>query len=292
MSSVASSSAMSASSSGTGGGPCVPVAEDCGNGLDDDCDGKPDCLDTDCICVDGTKLVNAEAIATPDDGKGNCTGAFAAFGYAECNQCQCNGIAHGSCEVHVYLQSNNCNLAGATDVGAHADCEVVNNGHFHSLGQIDMVAMPTCTPKALLTAETGLCTAPVPTMKSNCAMNQICAPTETKKPPCLAFDGDVMCPAGFNKKSAYATAAPGQCSCNCSPSGETCPTNMTYKLSPNMNCSGASAPIPADGTTCDNYNAVPVAVQFPPAVDAMGGTCALDAQPNGASAAKTICCPP
>jgi hypothetical protein len=81
------------------GGSCVPSAEDCFNGKDDDCDEKPDCADPDCsptaVCVPTN---NAFAYGTIASGAAGCSAPFDAnittlgsdlIGDATCTGCGC-----------------------------------------------------------------------------------------------------------------------------------------------------------------------------------------------------------
>lgn len=144
---------------GTGFGECVqsvqPEPEDCGNGIDDDCDGTGDATDVDCRVCDplSTEPCDSGLSGACADGTKTCNGAGSAFG--ECVPDVSPGEIVENCSNEI---DDDCDgQADATD----ADCipsSACDNPRFCSTpGDLNCSDSESCTPPGGIPVDQNFC---------------------------------------------------------------------------------------------------------------------------------------
>jgi hypothetical protein len=304
------------------------LTEDCSNGIDDNCDGKIDCADPQCMpaysCTPAfppgwngpVAFVEqdtdaAAPIAPPcpsayptlaDDGHATLTAPIAS--------CQCT--CQGPCSLTVStFTNNNCggtHLCAATTVATN--CTPAAGACAVQTAKITTgVAFTGCTagvqknvpPFGWATASRVCATRRTTYFQGGCGAGQVCADT----PPlafarglCVYQSGTLSCPtSGYTVAHSYYQDAgdsrdcdAGACQCNGPSSGSACSaTNVT--VSATSNCS--------NGTVLSGSCGSPFPVTSSPYIGATlaypGGSCTPTgtATPTGfveANAAATVCC--
>ncbi len=218
---------------GSGGAACVfKSAEDCFNGIDDDCNGKTDCEDpactptTECVAAPGTTFqAGVEAATATTTCPSNFTGGETALNEGlsvpaatSCTGCSCT--ASTSCSISLYSYSTaavctaDATNTGGTLVGtvtSSAMC-VQPSGNILSTApgyrvsnvtQTDSACTPSGTPTMPATSWT--------TQKKFCAANRLgggCSPGYVCAPKlaqltdhCVRADGNQTCPAGYSPQT-------------------------------------------------------------------------------------------
>ncbi|MDB4982260.1 MAG: cell wall surface anchor family protein, partial [Myxococcales bacterium] len=303
---------------------CVPKTEDCFNGLDDDCDGKPDCADPDCtptaICVPRP----AGSVGTTVDGAGACPAGFTTgtaltgglvAGNSCASSCQC-GAGQTSCSADLYTQ-----LTLAT-CGQNTGGKLV-----YTMSTADPMACPIpdqntsnvygarLTPWNVATtgcAPSGTPTKPTPTwgkalkfcaadkvdtaVGNGCATGSVCMPKGAPGRSCVMLDAVGTCPAGTNADALYTGFTDGRtcAACSCSSSGASC-NNVTVQMGSDYSCGVDYADLHGGQATCASQaNGVYVpgykiagAPTPPTCTPASAATGALT--PTGG---RTVCCLP
>ncbi len=117
-------------------GSCAPPLESCGNGVDDDCDGKADCADSDCsgllacqteICDGADNNGNGltdEGYACIAGSTGSCSTSCGSAGMYQCSS---------TCTKGACIAFENCYAQGDEDCDGKADC-----------ADTDCVNLPLC----------------------------------------------------------------------------------------------------------------------------------------------------
>jgi hypothetical protein len=240
---------------------CVPVPENCFNGIDDDCDGLSDCADPDCVPI-------AACVPRPSGNVGTIVGAtdacpkgFAALndnatpfgltidpGGVACNGCQCAQVtSKTSCAATITTYTSTADCQAATNgknvltisTTSTDPCPVPDTGATNVFGAAlsawtvtSADCGPTGTPirpMASFAASTGFCPAATlapPTLDSGCAAGSVCM----RRPPagdamCVLLADASACPAGTKGGGVlYAglTDARTCAPCSCSVAGASC----------------------------------------------------------------------
>jgi len=297
---------------GGGGGPCVATgAEECLNGLDDDCNGDIDCADA--ACAGPVECVPASENATPStllglgvecpDGYSPVTLQRGLSASADCTGCTCvspqtyctSGIyAHGSnqCPSSQYtgllynVYSNSCQPLPAD----------------RNLYMFNVVSFTECTaqgtptlPPATWGETQVLCVAD--TVGGGCPSGQQCAPVHST-PSCAITDGATTCSGALPNDTGgqWYTGVTDNRTC----SACDCPFNYGSGTCPNAyitgyqgsNCTGATEQI-GNGTQASACN-----LAFAPASGRVtgvpsGGSCQPRAFATGEATEtgpRTVCC--
>lgn len=309
-------------------GECNGGAEDCANGLDDNCDGRIDCDDPVCQgagygCVEsapaGWTLVSFAA-ASGQIIPAGCSGAYAstvAQGHdglsaaaatcgCACAQGQATGTACPVVAVSGYSgtscnsavdQSFNITGVACGDFGSMQGSFKANPGTPTALGSCGS-PLPSKTVSPLQWANSyAACgyTAPLDVNGCNAGNRCVRLPDSAfDAKPCIAQVGDVACPGSpFGNKSLVDTGSSDtrDCSaCTCSASGGSCAATITAYQS--NGCTGTSGSVVADGTCTgqgDSFLSVHVDSRTTTPASCSPGT----SSPTGSASATgpvTVCC--
>lgn len=241
---------------------CVPTDEICGDGIDNDCDGRVDCADPDCTagyaCVDapptGWDLVAFSSTLRP-----SCPTTFAApvdlkvtagdGANATCT-CSCSGAngAATSCSGATYDLGYGTSCAtpvSSLQSNTAGTCVVLPSSISVSTGTPVQLTLPngptSCTPTTTKTASSALtdgrqCAAP--SLGKGCSGSRVCAP---KPPPtmklCAAKSGAATCtglyPTTMSRAGTLGTQDNRACNaCDCGPT----PCTGSLTLYSNSQC--------------------------------------------------------
>jgi hypothetical protein len=289
---------------------CVPSgAEDCFNGIDDDCNGLTDCEDPACNAI-AECVPNAPNVAF---GVHVPTGTACPAGYTgggpvlaqglqssgSCSGCTCTGftvcgsvvreLAAGTCPgteiTNRIVWSNQCISLPFTTTNVHVDALQLQS----TCG----AAGTPMVPPASWTTETQFCRGGA---GLGCSPGSVCVHKATQH--CVLHDGTTSCAAGYSPESGgtwYTSVTDNRscgASCSCGSTGGSCGTSFVRAFAGGSNCSSS--------TTIDlTSNADNCALSFTPAsgrIILQGDTpptCFQDniltgtATPSGA---ETLCC--
>jgi hypothetical protein len=300
---------------------CMPVAEDCFNGTDDDCDGLIDCADPDCT---GGATPVAQCVSDPGvwtvgvQSAANCPTSFpspvpigSTFTAAVCNTASCtcptgnvvNGICSGT--VTVFGSADSMCSMGATATFSAVDdqnsgCAAISipSNAYHTISTLWQSAtgctsnggVPDKTPATFSDLQNFCKPARI---GSGCNAGSICVPFATKR--CVMTAGSqVTCPTDYvlDSKRYYASVTDTVgCACKCGWSNGTCNSPSFYVSS---GCTGSKGDGLAPG--CDNgillfYTSLHIGTE------ATTGACTSpyaygDTGNSHPSDEQTICCVP
>ena len=224
---------------------CVPVAENCFNGVDDDCDGHVDCDDSDCtavaVCV--PDVTGSFAVGTTLDPVSLCPQSYSSLevvmsGLTAAPNCSTGCTCGVTCFTQLYNFNSNCpdtdneNQFSLTDnVSCHTWPATSWNG---TLDVHELATPASCqkggagvVPTSSWAAQKRFCAASV--QGTGCAAGNICVPV-TPGPKCEIAAGAQTCDPGYNAVSGpWYTGLTDTRSCNCScgaPTGN-CGTTVT-----------------------------------------------------------------
>jgi hypothetical protein len=266
--------------SGAGGSPIdAPVdmpkdmgcvfqsAEDCFNGIDDDCNGLTDCQDPACNptaeCVPAAGAFQPGIEANPTDtcpphftGGETAMNSGLSVPTGGCTGCSCNAKTTCSIGVYSYASVNACNadtsLTGGTLVGqlfsdtvtCQADSTGALNAPAFRIGNFtktDSACTPSGTgavPATTWNMQKKFCAANA--VGAGCSPGYVCAP---KRPAlsdhCVRGDGSLTCPAGYTAvgsgwfKGVTDTRACGACTCGTQTPGA-CNASLNFWPANNM----------------------------------------------------------
>jgi hypothetical protein len=307
----------SSGSSGSSGVPgCAPSgAEVCDDGVDDDCDAKIDCADSDCgarACVaappEGWQYVGFDA--SPSAG---CPADFGASedvkivegdGLAGACACDCGGSCAGgqaalavgdpTCTAGTTATSNVKADTGGTCTALPAPVNVPSPAG----GQVTPPQL-TCNPKVTVIAPSPARVCAATTNAAGCGASQVCAPKGTAGfGLCITKPGVNACPPGFAQRHTGGAAANdaracGACTCGSTPcsgsvtifSDDKCQTNGAIRHSDTLPAGGACASLADTGFSAIRYKST------------VSGGCTVSSFATTATGsitfdgARTICCP-
>ncbi len=291
--------------------------EICGNGIDDDGNGKADCEDevcTELACVPTAPVgflgpvavfegAPAELPECPQGLELAYEGAKRlSFEPAGCAGCSCGSPASTSCTAAVELgtQPYVCPLTGApatldssctTSVGAFSSLTVKD---WSVTGTCASGGAPTSVTLPPATAEVGVraCALATNFGTAGCEAGAVCAPATSNSTPCVIGTGDVKCPAEFPLRSVVHAGTDEQRDCGtcpCSFSGGSCTGEVTTYLGASCNSPAFSV---ANGCEAWSYNglySMRITSSMPSGVSCNAGV----AKPVGCVAATdptTVCC--
>ncbi|HVV51766.1 MAG TPA: hypothetical protein VHO06_19010, partial [Polyangia bacterium] len=216
---------------GAGGGGCVfQSAEDCFNGVDDDCNGKTDCEDpacqvaAECVAAPGnTFQAGVEAATAATTCPSNFTGGetplnegLSVPAATSCSGCACSATTSCSISLYSYTTAAACNAdtgnTGGTLVGALSGssmCDEPSGGltapgyRFGPLTKTDSACTPSGTPAlpaATWTTQKKFCA--VNRLGGGCNPGYVCAPKLAQMTDhCVRADGAQSCPAGYSPQT-------------------------------------------------------------------------------------------
>jgi hypothetical protein len=246
---------------------CVPKTEDCFNGLDDDCDGLPDCADPDCaptaVCVPrpsgdvGTNVPGAQAcptgFATPTP-----FGSGLQAGGASCTGCQCGQSVVTSCSATLttYFTAAECQAGTNGKVVATISttdantCPVPDTNTANVLGaglSPWNVVSTTCVasgapvrPTPSFATSTSFCKAArvSDVGKTGCAAGSVCMPKPATGGSCVLLADAGACPAGTKASMVvYAGIQDNRtcAACSCTLQGANC-DNLVVQMGSDYSC--------------------------------------------------------
>jgi hypothetical protein len=247
---------------------CVPVAEDCFNGKDDDCDGKPDCADTDCtptaICVPRV----SGSVGTTVDGMGACPAGFntnptqvsgnlGGGGTSCASGCRC-GTGTTSCKADLYTHPDQASC-GQNTGGKYVatlsttdpeECVIpdTNTSNVYGARLTPWVVSTTACPPS------GAPVKPTPVWGkqlrfcgadrfnaaagNGCQTGWVCAPKGAPGRSCALFDAPGGCPSPAVAELVYTGGFTDNrtcAACSCPQSGATC-DNIYVKMGSDYSC--------------------------------------------------------
>jgi hypothetical protein len=246
------------------GSACCPSPESCLNGLDDDCDGNPDCADSDCqaatMCVpDPTDFalavqLNTDAANcaapyaksktvlhnTPRSTSSDCVGCSCTDPKADCrlkhlgtypdlDTCNANG-AYAVWDVPAMPEANGCYEVNTGDDPQGVVIERPDNEIERTCGSVTGTPKP---PPIAWGKDATFCEMDR-SSRAGCPGGKVCVPRTTNQ-LCAVATGTPGCPVGFNKSreiewydSADDARACVPATCACQAVGGTCPNQVSF----------------------------------------------------------------
>lgn len=264
------------SASATTSTGCVPTAEICNNGVDDDCDGLADCADPECSTPIGGVACVASAPAgwtlttvvpgaadlcpagfdaplhvapPPTSASPSCDCACGATASNPCTQGQLTVKTGASCTTESITSTvtGGCDALGMTLVGPHKSLSAA------PLKPAPVACGVTVTLPAAVPPSVETVCGPPASSAGGCDSGQTCFP---KLPPgelCIRATGDMACPAGSPFTVRQVVGAPGDvidqrtCSaCDCTSNASKC-NNATFTAYVDAVCTLMPVSIPITG---------------------------------------------
>jgi hypothetical protein len=308
-------------SGGAGGATCVPAGpESCFNNVDDDCDGRVDCADTDCAppvaqCValdpvGGAVGVSAGTAAACPTGYEGATSLMNNLVPRGCSGCSCAPYTVTcSATLAGFTTRTSCLVAGSpgTAAGVLSSTAACTKPNWTTDvgGSLAGVRIGPFTPSAGSCTPSGTAT-PMPPdwgqMNRFCAVSRIgggcsagsaCVPSVPGAQHCQLFDGLRSCPAGLQRTEWY-TGHQGTQSCGactCGPGSGTACSSLRIGVGSDYTCSGVATVESSGGTHCFPSTVYQPGVQFsgapPRETCTPASTASGSPTPTGP---KTVCC--
>jgi hypothetical protein len=251
---------------------CVPSgAENCFNGIDDDCNGLTDCADPACNAI-------AECVPEPAGfalGVHVPMGTACPVGYATtgplltqglsaggpCTGCSCSGITVCGTTVH--------ELSSGTCPGTDLATRIVFNTQCQSLSftttnvHVDAVQLQsTCSfsgtpivPPISWATQTQFCQAS--RMGAGCPTGNVCVQKATSLQHCALQAGSVTCAGNYTPESGgtwYTSVNDSRtcgASCTCAHSGGDCGTSFVRGFTVGSVCSGGAIDLTSNADNCN-----------------------------------------
>ncbi len=288
-------------------------AEVCGNGLDDDNNGKADCEEEVCAglaCVDvapagwtgpvalftgadGNVPVCPDGLDSVFEGKTDLS-----FRAATCSGCSCGTPTSLICTASIATSQNTiapCNL-GLVSSTATENCtpipaaQAIQVNGFSASGTCGAGPAPTTVTKDPVAFDEGVraCASSQNFGSAGCESGKVCAPAASTALPCVIQSGDIECPAQYpRRRVVYASTddSRGCGNCQCSFSGNCSGAVTGYALA---GCTSAVANVSTGCVESAAASAVKVVN-----VSHTGGCSSSGAPPTGCVAPKdasTVCC--
>jgi sulfatase modifying factor 1 len=244
---------------GTGVGGATGWPEVCGNGIDDDLNGKTDCEDPTCsayACVDLAPSGWTGPVALfegPDGTLGNCPDGLkqvyeghsgVEFTPATCS-CACGSPTNLGCTASItYYGTTSCLGTGTSaTLATGAGCGAINSGTtasakvaFTPTGSCGAGTPnpPSTTPPTWSTQARACALEAGSAKPEGCAPGKVCAPLSSESLACVLQQGDQECPAGYPTRRVYYQDVDDQrdCgACSCSFAADSCSATLSaYQL--------------------------------------------------------------
>ena len=218
---------------GAGGAACVfTSAEDCFNGIDDDCNGKTDCEDpactptTECVAAPGSTFqAGVEAATATTTCPSNFTGGETPLNEGlnipaatSCTGCSCTASTSCSVSLYSYSTAASCSADTANTGGTLVGTVTSSAMCVQPAGTI-LTSAPGYRVSGLTQSDSACAASGTPTLpatswttqKKFCAANRlgggcspgyVCAPKLTQLADhCVRADGNLTCPAGYSAET-------------------------------------------------------------------------------------------
>lgn len=305
----------SAGGGGSGGDAATSDAtawpEICGNGVDDDNNGKTDCEDPVCnefACVPtapaGWSGPYAVFAASPDtlpdcpDGLELVSDQYRDLRYSPstCSACSCGNPTGLSCVATAALSATDCASLTTTE-SLTGSCTTHGLGATLAAVQVSFDANGSCGPGTQPTPGKDtpswasgyrICKSKAPAAPAGCASGEVCAPSAAGAEACVISAGDTACPAAFpDRRLVYASQddSRGCSACSCSFSGGCSGTVRGYS---DAACGSQVFSVSA------GCSATPNAQTLSMTTSSLDGSCVAGAStPNGCvlpATPTTMCC--
>jgi hypothetical protein len=299
---------------GGDGGPCFPSGREiCDDGIDNDCDGKVDCADSDCdafSCVDPAppdwSLVafsDSTTLRSCPDGFGSSRDLKSATGTGPAT-CACNCGGSPSCASgSIGFEFGGATCTGADSpqtFGVEGTCEKLDANGFAVGANTNAKVTPpsgpaSCSPTqppAPSPLKSSRVCAPPPRVGGGCRDGQVCAPrADDGFTVCVEKSGANSCPASYPNgrragDSANDTRTCGGCTC------AKAPCTAEVKLYDSVGCNGAES-LKVSGTTCGPKGNGGFQARAYTSTAAGGCVVATPSAPTGQltlTGERTVCC--
>jgi len=309
---------------------CVPKTEDCFNGMDDDCDGMPDCADPDCtpsaVCVPrpsgdvGASVAGAGAPCPPGFAMSATYGSTPQPGGSACTGCQCtSGGRVTGCTSNLTTYTSDADCAAGTNGRAAASitlaytaCTTPDTNTPYVFGaQLSawQVATTPCVaagtpvkPTPSFATSTTFCKASrvSDVGKTGCAAGFVCMPKPATGGACVLLADASACPAATKTgQVVYAglTDTRTCAACSCTLSGASCDA-LTLQMGSDYSCGVDMADIKGGQRNCTTKQ--PASGVYTPGYALVGtpnnGTCTPSSSVSGGAVTPTgghsLCCLP
>jgi hypothetical protein len=253
---------------------CMPVAENCFNNTDDDCDGLIDCADPDCIGG-----ASPQAVCVPDPGaftagttvgSGSCPTAWPTSTTihsglnttCDTGTCSCPNT-NFQCGVELWSSSNGAACNGGSGLGFYTSDPGTCNGpltfpsdgnyHYATVFYTGDCGMPAGTAAKNTPTWTNteqFCSRA--TIGSGCTLGSVCVPSAANH--CVMKAGAQSCPSNYSPRpTSYYLGfddSSRQCKCNCSYDQFPCSGTPALSLHPDI--TGCFGTKDVDYAACSN----------------------------------------
>lgn len=302
---------------------CVPSAEACFNGKDDDCDGRVDCDDLDCVAgsvcaADGVQVgvLVAAGSACPNGYTKATSALHRDLTAGGCTGCQCGTPSAATCSAKLLMYPqdetqpaslapcSNSNPIRSTQVTSFSCTEEPPLGGFFVGASVESIATTagTCTPQGqptLAPATWGdtkeFCVAQ--TKGAGCGSGRVCVPRSTAQATMCSEPTSGVCAAGQQSQTWYTNMSDTRrCSpCSCKTDGASC-SGVQVMVGYDWRCDEAVSGVLSVGQKlCGGPNSAVFA--FTPGLRLVGsptnGTCQASSSVTGMATmtgGKTLCC--
>jgi hypothetical protein len=258
---------------------CVPTTENCFNDRDDDCDGKSDCADPDCVPTAVCVPRPSGTVGTTVDGAAACPAGFTASTPLEGGLTAGNSCASG-CRCGAGTTNCSANLYTHLDAASCADNFGGNKVYTMSTTDPDLCPIPDTNTTNVYGARldpwfvqtsgcapTGAPVKPTPVwgkatkfcaadrfnagMANGCAAGSVCMPRAAAGRSCLMLDAVGTCPAGAAADTWYTGFSDGRtCAlCTCTMAGASC-DSLVVQMGSDYSCGVDYADIKGGKATC------------------------------------------
>jgi hypothetical protein len=237
-------------------------AEDCFNGIDDDCNGFTDCADP--ACTSGSECVPAAggagfALGTTVGITTSCPSLYSTKtdvhqglsgqGGVDCTGCSCTATVSCSASLYVYANQTACTndmntLSGGSLIGTvtNANAPAMCNAHTFTVGDTYRVGPYTTVSNACVASGASAKTTPMWTtdnrfcqvdkIGAGCSPGYVCVPKVTT-PHCALASGAQSCQPGYTPMGTWFTGFSDTRNCGSCGCGTQTPGNCSHDANNN-----------------------------------------------------------